>query len=107
MLSLKKAFKGFSLRQYMERIVRGKERPHIKRSWPPLTRLMIQEAWENDPQKRPSMKRVAVLIRSDLNEMTTDLNVQDRTQHMRERSAHSIRLARGLHSLKTGAEVEV
>jgi hypothetical protein len=105
MLSIKKAFKGYSLRDWMNLVVRNKERPRVKRSWPPLTRLMIQEAWDHDPEKRPDMKRVAVLIRGDLNEMTTDPNVQDRTQHMRERSAHSIRLARGLNSLKADSEI--
>ena len=103
MLSLKTAFKGYSRREFLQRVVRNKERHAIYRQWPPLTKLMIQEAWDHDPQKRPDMKRVAVLLRGDLNAMTTDSKVQDRTQHMRERSAHSFRLARSLAGASGGS----
>lgn len=72
MLSLATAFEGYSRREFLQRVVRGRERPRINRNWPPLTRLMIKEAWDNDPVKRPSMKRVAVLMRGDLNELTSD-----------------------------------
>jgi len=70
--SLKTAFEGYSRREYLERVVRRRERPPFKHHWPPLTRLLIKVAWDHDPMKRPSMKRVAVLIRGDLNEMTSE-----------------------------------
>jgi serine/threonine protein kinase len=90
-LALRGAFRGFSRREYLDRVCREKERLPLPRQWPPLTRLMIKEAWDNDPAKRPTMKRVAALVRGDLNELTTDEEVQNRTTHMRERSAHSAR----------------
>jgi hypothetical protein len=93
-LSMKPAFKGYSRREFLMRVVRGRERQNVSRKWPPLTRLAVREAWEHDPQKRPDMKRIAALLRGDLNELSSDPSVQDRTRHMRERSSHSTRLAR-------------
>eukprot|EP00977_Amphora_coffeiformis_P007447 scaffold1619_cov161-Amphora_coffeaeformis.AAC.7 len=72
MLALRTAFEGYSRRDYLERVARKRERPRIELRWPPLTRLMIKEAWDSNPWKRPSMKRVALLLRGDLNEMTSD-----------------------------------
>lgn len=95
-LSMKPAFKGYSRREFLMRVVRGRERLTISRKWPPLTRLAVKEAWEHDPQKRPDMKRIASLLRGDLNELSTDPTVRDRTAHMRERSTHSTRLARAM-----------
>ena len=51
---------------------------------------MIPEAWEHDPRKRPDMKRVAILIRGDLNDMTCDDSVLHRTRHMDDRSNASL-----------------
>jgi len=96
MLSLKAAYKGYSRREFLERVVRGKERLSVNRNWPALTRLIVKEAWDNDPRARPDMKRVAAMLRGDLNDMSTDSKIRDRTQHLRERSAHSFRMARGL-----------
>lgn len=78
MLSLKTAFKGYSRRDYLERVVKRRERPVIFRQWPAMTRSMIREAWDNDPVRRPSMKRVAALIRGDLNEMTSGSKAGDK-----------------------------
>ena len=55
-----------------------------------LTRLMLPEAWDDDPAKRPDMKRVAILIRGDLNDLTTDDRVLHRTKHLQNRSQHSM-----------------
>jgi serine/threonine protein kinase len=89
MLSLQHAFKGLSPTKYMEKVVVGNERLIVPKTWPPLTRLMIPEAWDKDPAKRPDMKRIAILIRGDLNDMTSDDNILRRTKHMRNRSDHS------------------
>jgi serine/threonine protein kinase len=102
-LSLKPAYKGYSRREYVDRVVQKEERLVINKQWPPLTRLMIREGWETEPTKRPNMKRAAVLLRGDLNEMTSDPNVKDRTMHMKQRSAHSFRISRGLARRKGGA----
>jgi len=89
-LSLKQAFTKYSATRFVEKVVVEHERLPIDKLWPPLTRLMIPEAWDNDPRKRPDMKRVAILIRGDLNDMTTDERVLRRTKHMDERSNHSL-----------------
>jgi serine/threonine protein kinase len=89
-LSLKQSFKGMTATKFLNKVVIEGQRLPISKEWPPLTRLMLPEAWDNDPQKRPDMKRVAILIRGDLNDMTDDDNVLRRTNHMRERSDRSI-----------------
>ena len=93
-LSLKPAFQGFTRREFLERVVRAKERPSIDRRWPPLTRSMMKEGWDNDPRKRPDMVRAASMLRGDMNEVSNDSSVQNRTQHMRNRSSHSTRMQR-------------
>ena len=94
-LSLKHAFSGMNATKFVNKVVLEEERLAVAKDWPPLTRLMIPEAWQNNPEKRPDMKRCAVLIRGDLNDMTNDDQVLHRTSHMRERSNHSIDLDRG------------
>ena len=69
--SLKTAFKGYSRWDFLHRVVHKRERPYIKRDLPTLTRSMIREAWDDDPSKRPSMRRVALLLQGDINEMTS------------------------------------
>jgi serine/threonine protein kinase len=88
-LSLAPAFKGFSPTQFMEKVVVEHERLAVPKTWPPLTRLMLPEAWDKDPKIRPDMKRVAILIRGDLNDMTDDVKILRRTIHMGQRSNHS------------------
>jgi len=90
-LSLKHAFKGYTRREFLERVVRGKQRPPVDRTWPPLTRGLIKEAWDDNPRKRPTMKRIGAMMSGDLKEMSTDPSIRDRTTYMRNRSAHSIR----------------
>jgi serine/threonine protein kinase len=88
-LSLAPAFKGLSPTQFMEDVVVKHERLAVPKTWPPLTRLMLPEAWDQDPKVRPDMKRVAILIRGDLNDMTDDVKILRRTIHMTQRSNHS------------------
>mmetsp|Transcript_26 Transcript_26/g.134 ORF Transcript_26/g.134 Transcript_26/m.134 type:complete len:457 (+) Transcript_26:330-1700(+) len=89
MLSCTPAFPDYSSLQYMDKVVTEQERLKVSKSWPPLTRLMIPEAWDDDPRKRPDMKRIAILIRGDLNDMTTDERILHRTKHLAGRSQHS------------------
>ena len=88
-LSLRQCCKNYTPTQFVEKVVMENERFPIQKTWPPLTRLMIPEAWDPDPRKRPDMKRVAILIRGDLNDMTNDEAVLRRTKHMNQRSQHS------------------
>ena len=89
LLMLKPAFGGYSATKFVEEVVVKKERLPVPKAWPPLTRLMIPDAWDPDPRKRPDMKRVAIVIRADLNDLSDDESVRRRTQHMDDRSVHS------------------
>jgi serine/threonine protein kinase len=91
-LSLGPAFKELSPTQFMEKVVVSHERLPVPKTWPPLTRLMLPEAWDNDPKVRPDMKRVAILIRGDLNDMTDDVMILNRSQHMLRRTDHSFEI---------------
>ena len=90
-LSLQAAFKEMKADIFVERVLMNKERLPVDKKWPPLTRLVIPEAWDDNPQLRPDMQRVAMLIRGDLNLMTTDETILRRTKHLNEQSIHSIR----------------
>jgi hypothetical protein len=92
-LCLRQAFKGLSPTEFVQRVVLQGERPALpkdKAAIPPLTRLLLPEAWDQDPRRRPDMKRIAILIRGDLNDMTTDEDVLNRTKHMDDRSVDSL-----------------
>lgn len=90
-LSLQQAFNDMKAGVFVEKVIMQKERLPVNKKWPPLTRLMIPEAWDDDPRIRPDMQRVAILIRGDLNLMTDDETILRRTKHLNNRSAHSIR----------------
>ncbi|GKY91120.1 hypothetical protein MPSEU_000084800 [Mayamaea pseudoterrestris] len=92
MLALRHAFRGYTRGDFLTQVVRQHERPRIGRHWPICAPIVLSEAWHNDPRKRPPMKRVATLIRGDLNELSHDNSVTDRSVHMRNRSAHSAHL---------------
>jgi serine/threonine protein kinase len=90
MMALQKAFADLSPAEFVEKVAVGNERLKVPPRIPPLTRLMIPEAWDADPAKRPDMKRIAILLRGDLNDMTTDPQILSRTNHMRNKSEHSL-----------------
>jgi hypothetical protein len=95
-LALKPAFGGnLTRREYYNRVSLNGERPAVSNKWPPLTRQIMQECWEGDPKKRPTFKRVAALIRADLEDMSTDESIVHRTQHMQQRSMRSRHGLRG------------
>lgn len=91
--ALKDAFKGITKGEFLNRVARNKERPPVPRKLKPLTKLMLKEAWDHEPAKRPEMKRVALMIRADLNDMSGgDDSILHRTKHMLDRSNRSMRL---------------
>jgi serine/threonine protein kinase len=66
MLSLKPAFFGYSReKHYKEVVVEGK-RPKIPKSWPFVTRNLLERCWAPDPSERPSFQAVLQLIRFGL-----------------------------------------
>jgi len=56
-----------------------------------MIRVIIQEGWAPNPQKRPNMKRVGNLLRDELEDMATDSAILNRTQHMMNTSRRSQR----------------
>jgi Protein tyrosine and serine/threonine kinase len=89
MLSLKQAFQGMDASTFVDRVVVQHERLDVNRKWPSFTRSMLQEAWDDNPQKRPDMKRVALLIRGDLNLMSSNETMLRQAKHLQARSEHS------------------
>lgn len=71
-LSLNVAYKGYSRREFLQRVVRDGERMTIRRSWPTLTKVAIRESWDHNPQSRPDMKQIAAMLRDDLDNMSED-----------------------------------
>jgi hypothetical protein len=95
-LSLKDVFGGNMTRlECYNRVSLCGERPPVKNNWPPLTRKIMQEAWAVNPKQRPMFKRVAMLIRADLTDLSHDNEVINRTSHMMQRSKRSMRRTRG------------
>ena len=90
-LCLKQAFKGLTPTEFVERVVVKRERMAVPKTLPSLVRLLLPEAWDDQPMRRPDMKRVAILIRGDLNDLTHDDQVLNRTNHMDDRSVESLR----------------
>jgi Protein tyrosine and serine/threonine kinase len=89
-LSMQRAAYGSYPTDVIEKVTVQKKRFPISRQWPSLTRSMLNEAWDDDPEKRPDMKRVATLLRGDLTFMSSDESILMRTKHMMERSNHSL-----------------
>ena len=49
----------------------------------------MEECWQTNPKNRPAFKRVAGLIRADLEDMSHDDTIVNRTNHMQQRSMRS------------------
>jgi len=91
LLALKNTpYHSYCPREYFERVVKGKERPTIHRAWPKLSSKLLAEAWNQDPTKRPHMKNIAKMIRTDMSEICQEDGVLHRTQYMLQRSTRSI-----------------
>eukprot|EP00934_Nitzschia_sp_Nitz4_P002474 Nitzschia sp. Nitz4//scaffold159_size51929//1114//2819//NITZ4_006869-RA/size51929-processed-gene-0.11-mRNA-1//-1//CDS//3329537544//2464//frame0 len=90
LMALEWAYNGFLANEYFIRVCRDKHRMPIQRQWPATVRTVIQEGWDPNPEKRPSMQRVGALIRGHLEEITSDVAVLRRTQHLMNRSRRSM-----------------
>jgi serine/threonine protein kinase len=95
--TLRPAFKLMTRLEYMTRVVEQGER--LPFPWrggaaiPSLIKALIKEAWNSKPTQRPTMQRVAHMIRGELNIVCdgNDAFIR-RTTHMNNRSSHSVRL---------------
>ena len=92
-LSVDWAFNGFAIPDYFQKVVKENQRMPIRggASWPTMMKHIVKEGWDKDPQKRPDMNRMGMLIRAELNELSQDTAVLNRTSHMLNRSRHSFR----------------
>ena len=95
LLSLTWAFNGLSRKEVYHHVALNHQRLPLHSDWPIIVRTILVEAWDKDPQKRPSMKRIGTLIRGDLQDMGADDNVVNRTEHMINRSRRSFRIRNG------------
>lgn len=88
-LTLNWAFNGYSRMDYFVRVVKENERLNLPPSLPSTIRAVIPEAWDKDPQKRPNIRRIGALLRGELEDISVDSSVLNRTFHMVNRSARS------------------
>ena len=64
-MGLEWAYNGFDARQYFVQACARNLRLPISKSWPAMVKIIIQEGWDPNPQKRPNMKRIGTLLRGD------------------------------------------
>eukprot|EP00980_Cylindrotheca_fusiformis_P002649 scaffold620_cov103-Cylindrotheca_fusiformis.AAC.9 len=95
-LTLNWAFNGYAPQEYFMRVAKNNERLAVPRNAPPMIRTILPEAWDKDPKRRPTMKRMGALIRGELEDISADSEIVNRSQHMMNRSARSIHLRRML-----------
>ena len=94
LLALKNTpYHRFAPREYFERVVKGSERPAIHRKWPKLATGILKDSWKRDPEQRPSMKNIAKAIREDMNQLSEEDDILNRTRYMENRSNRSMTFA--------------
>ena len=76
---------------YFVQVCARNHRLPIKRQWPAMVRLMIQEGWDPTPQKRPSMKRIGTLLRGEFEDLFSDIDMSNRAENMMNKSTRSAR----------------
>ena len=90
LLTLDWAFNGLSTKDFFIQVAKHGQRPPLPKNAPPMTRSILPETWDIDPTKRPTMKRIGAVIRGELEDIASDAEVVNRTQHMMNRSNHSM-----------------
>ena len=104
-LALTTAFRGYSHQKYVSRVCKSTERPRIPQSWPIAIRSILAEAWDDEPQERPSMAIFAKAILGCLQDLTNDSSVLNRIEGMSNRDFGPSRmLKRSASSLSVAAE---
>mmetsp|Transcript_11903 Transcript_11903/g.22022 ORF Transcript_11903/g.22022 Transcript_11903/m.22022 type:complete len:325 (-) Transcript_11903:1830-2804(-) len=88
-LSLEILYPDYSIKDYFFRVCKMNERPSILGKWPAVLKALVQEGWDRYPQKRPTMKRMATLLRGLLQDLSSDDAIVNRTQHMMDKSKRS------------------
>jgi hypothetical protein len=91
--SIEFLFPGYTVRDYFVRVVKNNERPtipHNNKNWLPVIKAIVQEGWDRNPQNRPNMKRVGMMIRGLLQDICSDDSVVHRSTHMMDKSHRSL-----------------
>ena len=86
-------YPDYSIKDYYIKVCKGNERPPIpvsSWSWPAILKSIVTEGWDANPKKRPTMKRVGMLLRGLLQDICNDDDaISNRTQHMMNISRRS------------------
>lgn len=65
-------------------------RPPIDSSLPVMIQTIIKESWDNDPAKRPTFDRIAVLLKAEHQSMVSG-DMLDHSAKLIDKSARSFR----------------
>jgi len=63
-------FAGFNMSVFHERVVRGNQRPPLKKTWPAQLSALLQDCWHEQPSMRPTMDVVCNRLRSILAQLS-------------------------------------
>lgn len=83
-------FYHFDRRDYVDVIVRRGYRPSIDGSLPIMIKTIIKESWDEDPSKRPTFDRIAVLLKAEYQAMASG-EMLDHSEKLIDKSARSFR----------------
>jgi serine/threonine protein kinase len=90
-LSLKAPFPNIRTRaDFVNKVAKGKGRPTIKRSWPLLTRNVLQQSWMVSPHDRPTMETICNTITDEVGALTHGDMIRVRKEQFMNVSLHSL-----------------
>ena len=91
--ALEVPFDGFDTEKHSRRVVRGNERPKVNKSWPISVQDIMQDAWSENINKRPTFQRICSILRHEVSKFTgkSDENILDRSTNMLDSSVSSRR----------------
>eukprot|EP00804_Cyclotella_cryptica_P020464 CCRYP_014435-RA/>CCRYP_014435-RA protein AED:0.14 eAED:0.08 QI:0/0/0/1/1/1/5/0/482 len=90
MFHQKFAFYHFDRRDYVDVVVRRNYRPPIDHSLPIMIRTIIKESWDEDPAKRPTFERIAILLKAEYQAMASGAML-GHSERLIDKSARSFR----------------
>jgi serine/threonine protein kinase len=92
MLHCKFAFYHLSNpKDYTDLVCNRDYRPEIDKSLPMSLQRVISQSWDPDYNKRPSFKRIAALLGTELRDMTSNRDELSRSEKLVDQSARSIK----------------
>mmetsp|Transcript_30681 Transcript_30681/g.44613 ORF Transcript_30681/g.44613 Transcript_30681/m.44613 type:complete len:345 (-) Transcript_30681:2268-3302(-) len=84
--TLKEPFEDFDLHDLTEKVVKLGYRPSIPSNLPVSIKHIIKDCWSGEINKRPDFVRISSILRSTVKSMTESAQIQNRTDHMMNRS---------------------